>query len=605
MCGITGFLQYGTGPGPDEADRLLRRMTDCLTHRGPDADGYFQDREAGLAPSWRGGSDTEVILAAFAAYGVEAALGRFVGMFALALWDRREQVLILARDRMGEKPLYYGWGHGPDGPALFFGSELKALRAHPAFDPAINRAALAQYLRFHYVPAPRSIYSAARKLPPGTWLRLSAGDPSVRPEPRAYWTLSGAVAAGLNDPFVGSEEEASRDLETLLLRAVRNQMIADVPLGAFLSGGVDSSLVVALMQAQSSRPVRTFTIGFDDATYNEAKEAARVAAHLGTDHTELYATPEDGLAVVSRLPELYDEPFSDASQIPTFLVSRLTRQHVTVALSGDGGDEIFAGYNRHFWGAALWSRLDGLPQPLRALGAATLRSLSPAAWNRVFAACDPLLPASLRQRLPGYKLHKLAELLPARDRADFYLRMVSNWPDPGLVVQDNDPGRPAWPEIPPGLTGFTPWMQFMDMATYLPDDIMAKVDRASMGVSLETRAPFLDHRVVEAAWRLPLSMKVAGGQGKRILRRILYRYVPQALIERPKMGFGAPIDAWLRGPLKSWAEGLLDPGLLRRQGYLRPEPVRVAWDEHVSGRRDNHYRLWNILMFQAWLARWG
>jgi asparagine synthase (glutamine-hydrolysing) len=654
MCGITGFLHFGPGPDRDEAQRRLRAMTDTLAHRGPDADGLFLDPESGVglghrrlaivdlspqgvqpmesasgrfitvfngeiynyqelraeleaagqAPVWRGSSDTEVMLALFEACGVGEALARCTGMFALALWDRRERTLFLARDRMGEKPLYYGFGHGPDGPAFLFGSELKSLRPHPALDPAIDRAALAQYLRLHYVPAPRSILKSVRKLPAGTWLAVPASGAS-RPEPRAYWTLAGAVEAGLSQPFAGSEEEASRDLEQALRRTVRGQMVADVPLGAFLSGGVDSSLVVALMQAESARPVRTFTIGFGEAAYDESREAARVAAHLGTDHTELRARPEDGLAVVEGLADIYDEPFSDASQIPTFLVSRLTREHVTVALSGDGGDEIFAGYNRHFWGAALWGRLGGLPPALRGIGGAALRALSPTAWNRIFGLAGPLLPGRLRQRLPGYKLHKLADLLPAKDRADFYRRMVSNWQRPELVARDRDPGLPDWPEAPANCTGFTAWMQFTDAATYLPDDIMAKVDRASMAVSLETRAPYLDHRVVEAAWRLPLSMKVADGQGKRILRRILDRFVPRELIDRPKMGFGVPIDAWLRGPLREWAEGLLEPGRMERQGFLDPAPVRAAWAEHQSGRADHHYRLWNVLMFQAWLERWG
>jgi asparagine synthase (glutamine-hydrolysing) len=547
--------------------------------------------------AWRGHSDTEALLAGVEAWGLQETLRSAVGMFALALWDREERVLWLARDRMGEKPLYYGSQNG----VFFFGSELKALRAHPEFAPDVDRDALALFLRHCYVPAPYSIYRGVRKLPPGTLLRLAA---SGSEEISSYWSMAAAVAAGRDDPFTGSEEEAIGLLDAKIGAAVSLQRVADVPLGAFLSGGVDSSTVVALMQAQSPRPVKTFTIGLREPGYNEADHAKAVAGHLGTDHTELYVTPDEARSVIPALPELYDEPFGDSSQVPTHLVSKLARQQVTVSLSGDGGDELFGGYNRYFWGDRIWRKVGWMPGPVRRASGRLITSVPARTWSASYAALGNVVPRSLRIARLGDKLHKLADRMSAVDDIDdLYCSLVSEWKHPSeVVIGGREPptllsDRSAWPQ---GL-GPEERMMYLDAMTYLPDDILAKVDRAAMGVSLESRVPLLDHRVVEFAWRLPMSMKIRGGQGKWILRQVLYRYVPRQLIERPKMGFGIPLGAWLRGPLKDWAEGLLEEGRLVREGFLRPEPIRHKWAEHLSGERDWEQPLWNVLMFQAWL----
>lgn len=554
--------------------------------------------EAGVR--FRGTSDTETILEACSAWGVEVTIPKLWGMFAIALWDRRERVLILARDRIGKKPLYYGFS----GDAFLFGSELKALRAYPGFAGEVDRDALLLYLRFGYVPAPYSIYKGIAKLPPGTLATVKPGEaPRIQP----YWQARQVVERGLAERLELSETEAEGELDALLRDAVRRRMIADVPLGALLSGGLDSSTVVALMQTQSSRPVKTFTIGFFESAYNEAEAAKAVASHLGTDHTELYVTPEQAQAVIPRLPHLYDEPFADSSQIPTFLVCELARRHVTVSLSGDGGDELFAGYNRYLWAENVWRRLRHVPVAGRAAAATILGRVPPPMWDRLYALVEPLVPARARLRLPGDKLHKLAQWLTVHGPDELYRLVVSQWPlpellavaghEPETVLSDGDLARI--------IPNFTERMMFLDLVTYLPDDILVKVDRASMGVSLETRNPLLDHRVVEWAWRLPLSFKKRGGSSKWLLRRVLYRYVPAALIERPKMGFGVPIDSWLRGPLREWAEELLDEARLRREGYLRPEPIRKAWRDHLSGHQNEQHRLWTILMFQAWKEAWA
>jgi asparagine synthase (glutamine-hydrolysing) len=569
------------------------------------------------------------LLAAFEAWGVEATLKRAVGMFAIALWDRETRTLTLARDRMGEKPLYYGWVRG----ALVFGSELKAIRTFPGFDNSVDRDALALFLRHDYIPAPRTIYRNIWKLPPGCYAQfrpsplaplpegegsgphpqpLSQGErgvaltpgpsPRGREEVKAYWSLREVAEAGLREPFAGSEAEAVQELDRLLRQSLSGQMIADVPLGAFLSGGVDSSTVVAVMQALSSRPVKTFTIGFHEGEYDEAQHAKAVARHLGTDHTEWYVTPQDALDVIPKLPQLYDEPFADSSQIPTHLVSMLARRHVTVSLSGDAGDELFGGYNRYFWAMQLWQKLDRIPPPLRRLAAQGVRALSPAAWNRLFGLAAPVLPERLRFRLPGDKLHKAAGLFAAERPEEVYLRLVSHWEYPAEVVLGaEEPPTPitdpaAWLDCP----DFERRMMYLDAITYLPDDILVKVDRAAMGVSLETRVPLLDHRLVEFAWRVPLAMKIRDGEGKWLLRQVLYRYVPKELIERPKMGFGVPIEHWLRGPLKEWAEDLLSEARLKREGFFDPQPIRLRWEEHLSGRRNWAYYLWDVLMFEAW-----
>jgi len=644
MCGLTGFWQQG-GCSHDEAVTLVRRMTDTLVHRGPDdfgewvdeavgialghrrlsildlspaghqpmvsASGRYviayngeiynhielrQDLEAqGAAPPWRGHSDTETLLAAVEAWGIQQTLQRCVGMFAIALWDRQDRILTLARDRLGEKPLYYGWQQG----VFLFGSELKALRAHPAFVGEIERDALALFFRYNYIPAPYSIYEDVFKLPPGTYLEI-AGTQSTQPIP--YWSFADSVAKGQAHPFSDSETDAVNELERLLQQAVAGQMLADVPLGAFLSGGIDSSTVVALMQAQSKQPVRTFTIGFHEGEYNEAKHAKTVAQYLGTDHTELYVTPQEAMGVIPRLPELYDEPFADSSQIPTFLVAQLARQHVTVSLSGDGGDELFGGYNRYFLVDRLWRRIGWMPKGLRTSLSSLLTALPPKYWNHLFSVFSHLLPRRYRYANPGDKLHKLAEVLNAAEPEAIYYALVSHWKTPSSLVLGTT-------EPPTVLTQEQPWLQgadfrhrmmALDTLSYLPDDILVKVDRVAMGVSLETRVPLLDHRLVEFAWQLPVGLKIRNGQGKWLLRQVLYRYVPQELIERPKMGFGVPIDHWLRGELRDWAEDLLNEHRLREAGYLNPQPVRQLWDEHLSGRRNWQFHLWDVLMWQAW-----
>ncbi len=636
---------------PDGLRGAIARMTDTLIHRGPDDSGYWVDEDLGLAlghrrlsildltaeghqpmvsacgrfvlvyngeiynyleirkeletqsagmmPSWRGHSDTEVMLAAFAQWGVEEATKRFVGMFAFALWDRQGKCLFLGRDRLGEKPLYYGWA----GKSFLFGSELKALRAHPHWQGEIDRGAVALFLRHNYIPCPHSIYKGVQKLPPGALLTLNLQRKEPLQGPTPYWSMKAVAESGIADPFTGTAEGAALQLEQLLKGAIRGQMIADVPLGAFLSGGLDSSTVVALMQAQSSQPVRTFTIGFREEDYNEARHAKAVARHLGTDHTELYLTPEETMAAIPALPQLYDEPFADASQIPTFLLAQLTRRYVKVSLSGDGGDELFGGYTRYFWGERIWKRIGWLPQALRVWLATACTKVSSDSWKIIFEKLSPVLPAQINQRQPADKLQKLAEILSFESPEVMYQGLVSLWKTPGsLALGAREPltaltDHRQWARLP----HFLQRMMYLDAISYLPDDILVKVDRASMGVSLESRVPMLDHRVVEFAWRLPLSMKIRNGQGKWLLRKVLYKYVPRELIERPKMGFGIPIDTWLRKPLRDWAENLLDEGKLRLEGFFNSKPIREKWEEHLSGKRNWQYYLWVVLMFQAWL----
>ncbi|MCK9264935.1 MAG: asparagine synthase (glutamine-hydrolyzing) [Deltaproteobacteria bacterium] len=640
MCGITGFMGYPGSPG---LSAKARAMADTLVHRGPDDSGVWTDEQAGVSlahrrlsildlsaaghqpmvsasgrhvivfngeiynhlelrkkldpVSWRGHSDTETLLEAIDAWGIRRALEESTGMFAFALWDRKERTLTLARDRIGEKPLYYGRTGG----VIVFASELKALRAFPGFNASINRDALALFMRHNYIPAPWSIYEGIFKLPPGTFTTLGSPDDPARPE--TYWSARHAALSGLEDPFFGDEREAIDELENILKRAVRGQMLSDVPLGAFLSGGFDSSLIVALMQAQSSLPVKTFTIGFHEEVYNEAVHAEAVARHLGTEHTELYVTPKECQAVIPRLPTLYDEPFGDSSQIPTFLVSELARRHVTVSLSGDGGDELFGGYNRYFRGMELYRHANRFSDTLRRKLTRAVTLLPPAAWNRMFALMRPLLPSRLRNASsPGTKLHELAKILDSHTPEAIYLSLLSHWHDPASLVLHsrepetavNVPGR--WLDC----RSHEYRMMYLDLVTYLPDDILVKVDRAAMAVSLETRVPFLDHSIVEFSWRLPLSMKIRSNQGKWVLRRVLDRYVPREIMERPKMGFGVPIDLWLRGPLREWAETLLNESRLKSEGFFNPDPIREKWTEHLSGRSNWQYLLWDVLMFQAW-----
>ena len=647
MCGIAGYVGGAWLTSADSVEQQLAVMADALTPRGPDSAGYWSDPEQTIAlahrrlaiiePSetghqpmmsasgryvisfngevynhldlrkrlsnggsnkitWRGRSDTETLIAGIETWGLSETLKKSVGMYAFALWDREEQILSLVRDRIGEKPLYYGYQRG----VFLFGSELKALKMHPAFEGEVDRDAITLQLRHSYIPTPYSIYKGIKKLPPGTFIKLLVSNgrlSGIEPEPVSYWSLGDAINDGINNPFDGSETDAVDALDGLLSASVRQQMVADVPLGAFLSSGVDSSTIVALMQSQSSLPAKTFTIGFKEDGYNEAVHAKAVAAHLGTDHTELYVSPEQALDVIPRLPMLYDEPFSDSSQIPTFLVSQMTRQHVTVSLSGDGGDELFGGYNRYQMTSGLWSKIGRLPLPLRHLVAKGLRTLAPEQWNQI----SKWIPGAARYADFGGKIHKGAGVLASQTSDELYLNLITHWPDPSSLVINGiePPTQITQPQFL--LNGIVEQMMALDSVSYLTDDILCKIDRAAMGVSLETRVPFLDHHIVEFAWRLPLSMKIRDGQGKWILRQVLNKYVPKELIKRPKMGFGVPIDSWLRGPLRDWAEDLLDGSRLRKEGYFCPEPIRQKWTEHLSGKRNWQYHLWDVLMFQAWL----
>lgn len=650
MCGFSGFL--GGEWSGNGARAQLKAMTDAIASRGPDSEGQWLDADAcmalghrrlsvvdlspagaqpmvaasgqyvmafngeiynhlglrdelkrtGRTPNWRGHSDTETLLAAFDTWGIQGTLVRTAGMFALAVWDMSTRTLTLARDRMGEKPLYYGWQGSGRSAVFLFGSELKSLRAHQAFTAAISRDALCLYMRHNNVPGAHTIYEGIQKLPPGCLLTVSRKHPT--PVVTQYWSVPQAAMRGVASSFAGSADEAVGALEALLTNAVGQQMMADVPLGAFLSGGVDSSAIVALMQAQSSRPVKTFTIGFAEEGYNEAVYAKEVAAHLGTEHTELYVSAQQAMDVIPRLPALFDEPFADSSQIPTFLVSQMARQHVTVALSGDAGDELFCGYNRYQVTAGAWPRLSALPLPMRRVAAWAITRLSPSAWNQ-FASATGInkLWADF-----GYKLHKGAGVLTAASADDLYTGLVSHWVQPSQVVVGGTEPATMLTGLKPNLTGLNDVerMMALDMLTYLPDDILVKVDRAAMGVSLETRTPFLDHRVVEFAWQLPLAYKLRKENNsyttKWALRQVLYRHVPKAMIERPKQGFGIPIDSWLRGPLREWAEDLLSEHRLKADGYFNPQPIRQKWAEHLSGQRNWQHPLWCVLMFQAWLA---
>lgn len=643
MCGIAGLIDVSSRGDRPGLEGRARAMAESLRHRGPDQQGVWTDEAAGLAFSFRrlairdlspaghqpmvsasgrfviafngeiysqdaiqrdleargvvfrGHSDTEVMLESFAAFGVARTVERLIGMFAIALWDREEQTLVLIRDRLGIKPLYWGQFGG----LFMFGSELKALRAVPGWPTEIDRDSAAAYLRHAYVPGPHTIYKGVKKLPPGAVLTLRR---DAEPEVAPYWDARAVVGKAVRERFDLSDADAADRLEALLKDAVGRRLVSDVPLGAFLSGGIDSSTVVALMQAQSTRPIRTFTIGFGEEAYDEARHAKAVAAHLGTDHTELYVDPGHAQAVIPSLPDWYDEPFADVSQIPTYLVSEMTRRHVTVALSGDGGDELFAGYTRYAFAQNLWGHVGRIPMPLRRLAAGAIRGVPPGLWDALLAP----LPRNLMSGRAGDRMHKLAGVMGESSGDSYYRALISQWKDPDVMVRGGRERRGIlWDEgVAADVPNFVERMQFRDLVTYLPDDILAKVDRASMAVALEARVPLLDHRVVDFAFRLPLRQKLRNGRGKWLLRQVLYRHVPADLVERPKMGFGVPIDSWLRGPLRDWAESLLAERRLADGGIVDPAPVRALWADHLAGRRNAQYPIWVVLMLEAWRERW-
>lgn len=651
MSSLIGFLGQGPWCEPGAAPALLQRMSGACFGRVPSGASVWRDDEAGiglaqlpwpapagvartrqqpiichsgryvltlsgrvdnhldlrqtlqaadLAPAWRGASGGETLLAGFVAWGVRATIERCVGTFAFALWDRQERMLTLGRDRIGEQPLYYGW-QGQGATACFlFGSDLNALKVHPAFAASIDRGALCLFMRHGYINAPQSIYRSVQKLPPAHLLTVTLQRREVQIE--AYWSLIDQAVSGAANPLPGNTEQIADQLEALLHAVVRQKTAAGESVGAFLSGGVDSSTVVALLQAQSDRPVKTFAIGFDEADYNEAEHAKAVARHLGTDHSELHVTAERALDVIRLLPALYGEPFADASQIPTFIASQLAREQVAVVLSGDAGDELFGGYKRYLRTRNLWGKMSRLPRGLRTLAASGIRAVPPSMWNLGLRPVQPFMPRSLRQANMGDKLHKGARVLLAQSVDEVYLRLVTHWEPDGLVIDGQEPATclRGHPLPLPGLDAVQRMMA-LDGITYLPGDGLTKVERAASGAGLQVRGPLLDHRVVELAWRIPQSMKLRGNVGKWILRQVLYRHVPRELIDRPKMGFGVPLDRWLRGPLRDWAENLLDEARLRDEGFFNPAPIRQKWLEHLSGKRNWQYHLWDVLMFQLWL----
>jgi asparagine synthase (glutamine-hydrolysing) len=647
MCGINGFYSKSSST----FNNVILKMNLAISHRGPDSNGVWTDKNSGIVLGhqrlsiidlskagsqpmqsnsgrfiltyngeiynhleirqeleehnsyikWRGNSDTETLLEAIDCWGVEITLKKTVGMFAFGVWDKKSRGLTLAKDRMGEKPLYFGWQGEGINKVFLFGSELKALKVHPEFNGEINRDSIALQLRHNFIPAPYSIYKNIYKLLPGHYLQLNENDlkNGLLQSQKPYWSATKCAIDGNNNQLKLSVSNIQKDLETHLKSSVKQQMISDVPLGAFLSGGIDSSTVVALMQSQSNYPIKTFTIGFNESDYSEAKYAKKIATHIGTNHTELYISPKTAMEVIPKLPTIYDEPFSDSSQIPTFLVSQLAKQQVKVALSGDGGDELFCGYNRYIMSKKFWNTFRLMPLGFRKFIVYLIQSIPPKNLSKI----SKFLPVLNQYSNFGDKMHKGANVLKAKSFYNLYYMLCSHWQDPtDVVINSIEPGT-LLTEFKPELTGLNSQQQMMalDLITYLPDDILVKVDRAAMASSLETRVPFLNHRLIEYVNKIPQSLKLRDGQGKWILKQILNQYVPKNLTERPKMGFGVPIDAWLRGPLRDWAESLLDEKKLQQEGFFNPKLIRDKWTEHLSGNRNWQSELWDVLMFQAWI----
>jgi len=650
MCGFAGLLNPKTNQSRDWYQQRLESMTNAIRHRGPDDSAYWVEAERGLAMGFRrlsildlsvqgrqpmesacgrytlvfngeiynhseikqaviasdqfhfefrGRSDTETLLAGFTVWGVEATLKKTNGMFALAVWDRESHCLLMGRDRLGEKPLYYGWAQD----LFIFGSELKSFMCLPEFSKTLDKKALNLFFRHSCIPAPYSVFEKVKKLPPGCFLKWSPNQPATV-EINRYWSAQDVCVQGVKNPFTGTFEEAEEKLHELLKDAVKLRMEADVPLGAFLSGGIDSSLIVALMQKQSSVPIRTFTIGFEEARFDESEYARKVSQALHTHHTELKVTAKEAQSVIPLLPSMFDEPFSDASQIPTYLLAHLTRQSVTVSLSGDGGDELFGGYDRYIYGQNFWNKFSEFPISLKKPLATLLNLIPSKQWEQGFRALEPFLPPHWHWKSPGEKIKKLQEALRVTNPLELYTALTSHFNPPSSVTftaeeystQIKDAEHlPLWEPISQG-------MMYLDLVSYLPDDILVKVDRATMAVSLEGRMPLLDHRLVEFAWKLPPHFKIQDGEGKAITKKMLNRYLPETLYQRPKMGFSVPVGEWIRGPLKDWAESLLNHERIHREGYLNPQQVETLWREHLSGARNHEHRLWDLLQFQNWLT---
>jgi asparagine synthase (glutamine-hydrolysing) len=649
MCGINGFYSKSLSNFND----VIVKMNSAISHRGPDTNGTWSDKNSGIVLGhqrlsiidvsssgnqpmqsssgryiltyngeiynylkirkelemnnanikWIGNSDTEILLESIDFWGIEPTLQKIQGMYAFGIWDQKMRRLILARDRIGEKPLYYGWQGEGNNKVFLFGSELKALKVHPEFNGQINRDAIALQLRHNCIPAPYTIYKDIYKLLPGNYLELKHTDlkKELLNYPKKYWSLTSSLMYGNKNQLKFSEDEIQKDLEENLKISVKKQMISDVPIGAFLSGGVDSSTIVALMQSQSNQPVKTFTVGFNENEYNEAKFAKKIAKHLGTNHTELYVSPKTAMEVIPKISTIYDEPFSDSSQIPTFLVSQLTKQHVKVAISGDGGDELFCGYNRYKMSEKFSSLFRFMPFNLRKTIASTIQSISPHNLNKI----SKFIPILDQQTNFGDKIHKGADVLNTKNFSNIYYTLCSHWKDPTkIVLNSKEPGT-LLTKFKPNLNYLDTQEQMMalDFLTYLPDDILVKLDRAAMASSLETRVPFLDHNLIEYVFKIPHSLKFRNGHGKWILKKILNQYVPKNLTARPKMGFEIPLGSWLRGPLRDWAENLLNEKRLNQENFFNTKLVRDKWLEHLNGKKNWHHHLWDILMFQAWLEK--